>query len=118
MEVVIKTILSLIVLASLTLAIGCGKDNQGNMVNLDQPTVVTKAPRAELAIETCESLQGYLLCNCLDRIAYKQCERFMAHADNSYTECLAPFLEAAYTNYCSVNRNNAYTDRYGWNLQR
>jgi len=108
----VKTFLSFLVLASLTLSLGCGKKTtDGNMVNLDQPTTVIKAPKAVITIEVCESLQPQELCNCLDRVASSQCASKMRIADShTYDDCLAVYLDAAYRNYCSIDRAKAYTD--------
>jgi hypothetical protein len=100
-----------LILVTLTL-MSCGKnhDNNPNLVDLNQETIVVEAPRATLSIETCESLQAEERCNCLDRVAYNHCSRLMKEANNKYTECISPFLTAAYSNYCSVNAANAYSD--------
>ena len=104
---------TLIVIGSLILLMSCGKktaSSSSNIVDLNQPTIVTRAPKAVLTIDMCESLQPIERCNCIDRVAFRACGDARVRADNSYTECLTPYLEGAYRNYCTINRANAYSD--------
>ena len=97
----------------LLLTTSCGKKSSvsSNIVDLNKKTIVIDSPKSNLIIDSCESMRGELLCMCIDRNAYKECNVYKTHANGKeYNDCITPYINRAYNNYCNINRVNAYND--------
>jgi hypothetical protein len=111
-EVVFKFCTSIVLLSLLSVLFltGCGHKNNADLIDLNQEADLWVSPKAVIEIDTCDSLQGQLICNCIDRIAYKHCGSLMVEQNNKYPSCIAQFLESAYNRYCTISKYNAYSD--------
>ena len=74
--------------------LGCGKDkNKGQYYSSNK------------SIEVCSNLTGEDYCSCLNQIAYDACAS--ACNDAEYGNCVKPYLETAYLNYCNIDRRRS-----------
>lgn len=73
---------------------GCGKDKNQTPYNSYNKNV-----------EVCSNYTGENYCSCLNRNAYNAC--ISACNDTEYGNCIKPYLETAYLNYCNIDRRRS-----------
>lgn len=74
--------------------VGCGKDKSQN-----------QSYSSNKNIEVCSRFTGEEYCSCLNRDAYNACAS--ACNDTEYGNCVKPYLETAYLNYCKIDRRRS-----------
>lgn len=108
-----KKVIGLLVIV---LLVGCGKNGSEASkaeAYLNKETVVVNSRKSEIILDSCEALRGEALCYCIDRNAFKECDRYNVYADNGkkYDDCITPYINRAYGNYCEINKAMVYRDQ-------